>query len=298
VRSAADLRVWLGALLPLATIGAALWLALRGRAVAAFGLAWIWIAFLPTANLFPQIHARAERYWCLSVFGWALALTDLLDALASRVAPRARTVMATGLAVALAAVLAQRTWTRTPDWRSTESLFRADLARDPDFREGRFHLASALVAARRFGEADAELRRLREAPAGARSGYVNAIGVEQLACAVDVGLGRNAQAVAALERLRREAPATASDPGLRSCAAQAFEAMGRNADAVALYEEIVASLGDVEPPPAVALAMARSYAKLGRRVDARTWLDHARRNAPPGDVAFDFQLRAVEKQLR
>jgi tetratricopeptide (TPR) repeat protein len=297
VRSAADPRVWLGALLPLASLAAAVLLARRGRPVAAFGLAWIWIAFLPTANLFPQIHARAERYWFLSVFGWALLAVDLFDALAARAAPRARASVAAGVGVALALFLAGRTWTRTPDWQSTESLFRADLVRDPDFREGRFHLAGVLIAARRFGEADAELRRLREAP-GARTGYVNAIGVEQLACAVDVGLGRNAQALADFARAERDVPGAAADPGLRSCAAQALEAMGRSAEAAAFYERVVASLGASEPPAAVSLALARNLAKLGRRDEARAWLERARRTAPPRDVAFDFQLRQVEKQLR
>jgi tetratricopeptide (TPR) repeat protein len=298
VRSAADARVLAGALLPIASLGAALWLARRGRPIAAFGIAWIWIAFLPTANLFPQIHARAERYWFLPVFGLALVLVDGIDAIAARAAPRARQGAAIAAAAARTIFYAQRTFARTPDWRSTETLFRADLARDPDFREGRFHLANALVAQRRFAEADTELRRLRESAGAERSGYVNAIGVEQATCAVHVGLGRNAEAVAGVERIESRAPALAADPVLQSCAAQALEALGRGAEAVARWERAVASLGGVEPPASVSLALARNQARLGRRDEARAWLERARRAAPPGDVAFDFALRQVEKTLR
>jgi tetratricopeptide (TPR) repeat protein len=296
VRSAADPRVWLGLGLAAASLAAFFACARRGRPVAAFGVAWIWIAFLPTANLFPQIHARAERYLFLSVFGLALVAVDLADALAARVAPRARAALAAGLVLVLALAFAQRTWARVPDWRSTEALFRADLARDPEFREGRFHLANTLVGARRFAEADAELRRLREPAKTEHSGYVNAIGVEQLACAVDLGLARPAQAVARFEELERAAPATAADPGLRTCAAQALEAQGRTADAAALYERVVASLAG-EPPAAVSLALARTQAKLGRRDEARKWLARAEQSGPR-DSAFDFQLRQVEKLLR
>ncbi|RIL05610.1 MAG: hypothetical protein DCC71_09810 [Proteobacteria bacterium] len=296
VRSAADPRVWLGVALPLASLALALVCAQRGRPVAAFGIAWIWIAFLPTSNLFPQIHAHAERYLFLSVFGLALAAVDLASALAARVAPRARVALAASLVGVFALFLAQRTWVRTPAWRSTETLFRADVARDPSFREGRFHLVRTLVESRRFAEADAELRALRQTPAADRSGYANATGVEQLACAVDLGLARPGMAVLRYDQIAKDAPPIAADPGLRSCVAQALEAQGRNAEAAQLYEQAVASLAS-EPPAALSLAMARVYAKTGRRDEAKQWLARAEA-AGPRDAAFDIQLRQVEKLLR
>lgn len=297
VRSFGDWRTWAGALLPIATLLLAVVAALRGRPVAAFGLAWVWIAFLPTSNLFPQIHARAERYLFLSAFGYALVLVDVLRAIAARIHPRAAIAAATAGALVVALGFAQSTWARTPAWQSTEVLFRTDLARDPAHREGHFHLASALVASGRFAEAEAELRALRAPAATEHSGYVNAIGVEQLACATELGLGRPAQAVALLDRLVRERSAAAQDPGLRSCAAQALEALGRTREAEALYEQVVASLGSAEPPAAIALALARTQAKLGRRDEARHWLDRARATGPR-EPSFDFQLMQVEKQLR
>jgi hypothetical protein len=197
----------------------------------------------------------------------------------------------------LAIGLAQRTWARTPAWRSTETLFGDDVAADPGYREGRFHLAGALVAQGRYAEADLHVRVLREPPPVDRSGYVNAIGVEQLACAVDVGLGRHGQAIATFQRYERESSPFAADPGLRSCVAQALEATGRPLEAAALYERVVASLGSQEPPAALSLALARSYAKSGRRDDAKRWLTHAEATGPR-EPAFDNQLRQVERLLR
>ncbi len=298
VRSFGDARVWLGLAIPLAMLAAAALCVLRGRPIAALGLAWIWLAFLPTANLFPQIHARAERYLFLSVFGAALVVVDLLDAFAVRVAPRARVAVAVAVGVVLALGLAERTWMRTPDWQSTESLFRRDVARDPEYSEGRFHLARTLVLEQRSGEAAAELVSLRELrpERSGRWGYVNEIGVRELGCAVDLALGRRAEIVASFEALERSAPSAAEDPALRSCAAQALEGLGQTAEANALYQRIVASLAS-EPPAAVSLALARTHAKLGHRDEAQDWLNRAERDGPR-DPTFSFQLHQVEKLLR
>ena len=298
VRTFGDGRVWLGLLLPLAMFAAAIACALRGRPIAALGLAWVWLAFLPTANLFPQIHAHAERYLFLSVFGAALAAVDLLDALAVRIARRAHVAITVAIGALLVLGLAQRTWVRTPDWRSTEVLFRADVARDPAYREGRFHLARALVMQQRNGEAAAELALLREAgpERSGRWSYVNDTGVRELSCAADVALGRRAEVIASFRELERNAPSAAEDPGLRTCVAQALEGVGQTEQAAALYQRVVDSLAS-DPPAAVSLALARTQAKLGRRDDARRWLDRARRDAPR-TPAFDFQLRQVEKLLR
>jgi predicted Zn-dependent protease len=192
---------------------------------------------------------------------------------------------------------AQRTWARTPAWQSTETLFRADVATDPGYREGRFHLASALVAQGRLAEADVELRELRRPPPPDRTGYVNATGVEELACAIDVGLGRHAQVIADYQRYERESSPFAADPGLRSCVGQALEASGRPQEAAALYERVVASLDGSAPPAALSLSLARAYARSGRRDDAQRWLARARADGPREPV-FDGQLRQVERLLR
>src|SRR5206468_6103310 len=106
----------------------------RGHAAAAAGLAWIWVAFLPTSGLTPLLHARAERNLFLSVFGAALLLGAALGALRRRGLPEA---ICAALAAGLVFGLAQRSWARAPDWRSTTELFERDVAADPHHREGR-----------------------------------------------------------------------------------------------------------------------------------------------------------------
>jgi hypothetical protein len=179
VSSPFDSMVALGVALPILSL--AIWWALlrAGRPVAALGLAWTWITFLPTANLLPQIHARAERYLFLSVFGAALLVVDLLPLLFIRAAPRVRQVATLAVGVSLVLGLAHRTWVRMPDWRSTRTLFERDVARDPAFREGRFHLAKALFEEQEYARASRELRALRAAmaPGAATWGNVAAAGV-------------------------------------------------------------------------------------------------------------------------
>jgi tetratricopeptide (TPR) repeat protein len=266
-----------------------------GRPVAALGLGWIWIAFLPTANLFPQIHAHAERYLFLSVFGAVLLLVDLAGAADPS---RRRRALALATLAALALFWAGRTWVRTPSWRSTRTLFEADVARDPTFREGRYHLARVLFEQRRHTDADLHLRPLVASLATepGRWSYANAGGIRELACANDVALGRSAQVAAELVALERSDPGAAHAPGLRACLAEAQEKLGRPEAALATYEELILSLAG-DPPARASLAIARLHARLGHRDEARSWLERARRDGPREPV-FDWELRQVEKLLR
>jgi len=136
--------MWLGLGLVVASALFWLWMLHRGRAGAVLGLAWIWLAYLPSANLMPAAHPWAERYIFLSVFGMALLLADVGSLVVSRVPAPARSAVAAVLAVGFAFGLAQRSWSRAPDWRSDRMLFERDVARDPLYREGRFELAMLL----------------------------------------------------------------------------------------------------------------------------------------------------------
>jgi tetratricopeptide (TPR) repeat protein len=291
VRSPADPAFLLGLALPLLSAAAGIWLLRRGRPVAALGLAWIWIAFLPTANLFPQIHARADRYLLLSVFGAALLLIELARAGATHRRGRVAAVAAlAGVALLWAGV----TWMRTPAWRSTETLFAADVVRDPGFREGRLHLARSYFAQRRYREAEDQLEPLLASLSGEESwSYVNAAGVRELACANDLALGRAAEVSAELAALE---PRLAQQPGLQACRARAEQQLGRPQAALAIYESLVRSL-PADPPAAISLELARLHAQLGDREQARAWLARARRDGPR-EPAFDWELRGVEKLLR
>jgi hypothetical protein len=298
VTSAADPMPWLG--LGLAAGSLVAWVALlrAGRPVAALGLAWIWIAFLPTSNLLPQLHGRAERYLFLSVFGAALFVVDLLALAASRLPRRASGAAFAAAGIVLVALLAQRSIVRTPAWQSTLSLFEEDVARDPRFREGREQLALALVRTGRNMEAAEHLAKLTGEPSlfAGTSSFVNPVGVEQLHCQNQLALGRAADVLARQERLRATQPALADVAGVRVCFGQAHEALGQPREALAIYLDVTRGLpGD--PPPALSLMIARVYATLGRGSEASEWLERARRTGPR-EPAFARQLDAVERLVR
>jgi tetratricopeptide (TPR) repeat protein len=298
VTSAADPMPWLGLGLAAGSLVAWLVLLRAGRPVAALGLAWIWIAFLPTSNLLPQLHGRAERYLFLSVFGVALLVVDLLALASDRLPRRARAAAFATAGIVLVALLAQRSFVRTPAWQSTRSLFEADVARDPRFREGREQLALALFGAGRHVEAAEHLAKLTAEPSlfAGTSSFVNPVGVEQLYCQNQLALGRAAEVLARQERLRATQPALANVAGVRACFGQAQEALGRPQEALAIYLEIAHGLPG-EPPPALSLLIARAHATLGNRAEASKWLERARRTGPR-EPAFHRQLDAVERLLR
>ena len=226
-----DWRPWLGAAL---LGGSALcWalLARAGRTTAALGLAWIWIAFLPTANLLPTLHARADRNVFLSSFGLALVLVELAPALLARVgAPRA-------VAAALAGVallgLGQRTWARAPYWQSTVTLFERDVARDPDYREGRYWLAGTLLLDGRVDDAIAHLEvlltqvpHLPERPGEPRrTSYLG--GDAWLLYCQALLLSEPARVAPFVQELARTRPKRAAAAGIRSCLASATDGSER-----------------------------------------------------------------------
>jgi len=111
VLSLGDLRLWLGAAVFAAWALALIAAYRRGRAVEAFGLGWVAIAFLPVSNLLKHIGVLvAERTLYLPSVGIVLAAAAALTRLRNR---RALAVVAT----LLVAAGALRSATRVPVWR-------------------------------------------------------------------------------------------------------------------------------------------------------------------------------------
>jgi hypothetical protein len=226
--SFADPWVLAGVLLSLGSV-AAWWALWRYRAaVAALGLAWIWIAFTPTAGLLPMLHASGERYLFLSALGAAL----LLAGAGARWLPVQgcawRRAVMTAAALLALLCLAERTRARLRDWVSTRALFEADLAGDPRYREAYFVLALEALLRGRSEEAEARLAPLLEADprfAGSAS-YLNWLSVADLACRTKLVRG-DFQGILDLEaRWHRSFAALAEAPAVRRCVGQAQEALG------------------------------------------------------------------------
>ncbi|MDJ0851637.1 MAG: hypothetical protein QNK04_24950 [Myxococcota bacterium] len=291
VSSLADPWLWLGLLLAAGSVAGFVFLLRQGLGAGALGLAWIWIAFAPSAGLLPLLHPSGERYLYLSAFGAALLLADL----GRRLAPgRAVAVAASAL---LLVTLAQRSWARLPDWQSSETLFTADVARDPAYREAYFLLAAADFEAGRHAEASAHLGPLLGTgdPFAGTAGYLNWIVVAELACQNELALGRYRRILEIERKLRRENPAVTRVPTFQLCHGQALDAVGQTEAALGLYLSAARQLGPATPP-VVTFMIARNQSQLGRREEALAWLERARA-ASHADPALVPHIRELEASL-
>jgi tetratricopeptide (TPR) repeat protein len=300
VHSLLDPASLLGLGLALGSAGIWVFLLLRGHGVAAIGLAWAWIAFLPTSGLAPLLHARAERNLFLSVFGIALLWAWAGQGLGSRSSPglgrrRAAATCAALLACGLVAGLAERSWHRQPAWRSTRALFERDLAADPRHREGRLNLIVDYAEAGDFAAAKPHVDVLvgQRKPVGWTS-YALEANLLETACRVNAALGRDAdtQRAVAGDPLPQSASAVWLMPGFYACYAPALLRLGRPAEALPLFEALQRGAPG-NAGARFALGAAQSCAALGRAEEARAWLTRI----PPA-LARSGELAREISQLR
>jgi len=293
VGSAGDPRLWLGIALALGSLLAFALCLRRGRPLAALGIAWIWIAYAPTANLVPQLHANGERYWFLSSFGVGLIVADLAAMLRSR----------TGAAVAAAAVIAalvflgQRTAVRLPDWESHRGLFEIEMERHPAYREAYFLVALDHFEQGRLAQAQTALAPLvtDTRTFDGTASYVNPLSVSELDCSIAVAQRRYDDVLALEDRLQRTRPDLLASPSLRTCIGQGHRARGDVRRAVELFRGVADELGAQAPPP-LPVMIASAYLDLGELDDARIWLERARTAAGP-DAALQRRIRTLAQQL-
>lgn len=294
VPSPFDPRALFGVALALGS-AVAWWLCLRrGRPLLALGLAWIWIAYAPTAGLLPMLHAAGERYLFLSAFGASLVLADLLGLLLRRGG-------ATALWIAAAVpvlFVAQRTHARLPLWESNLSLFQHEIAHDPAFREGYFLVAAELHGRGQYEEAAEHLRRvLAGGPAfEGTASYLNPLSTNEVLCTSLLALGRHAAIQELAKRLAVSDPFVARAPSVRACFGQALDLAGRPRDALAIYEGVSAELQN-ETPPMLYVMIARNYLRLGQTREALPWLARARASSSR-DPALRTALDQLERWLR
>jgi tetratricopeptide (TPR) repeat protein len=281
-----------GAALLVGSIAAATALALCGRGIAATALAWLWIGFLPTSGLVPLLHLGAERNVFFALFGAALLWTRLGAPLRRAGAPRAAVA---GLAVLLVLGLAQRSWARTPDWRSTLTLFGRDVARDPRHREGRFDLALRLLQQGRAEEAVAHADTLlgQRSEAGRWSSYLRWGQDLELHCLAHEVVGRDAAVLRLWDAGVAGPPSQAwKTPGYHECVARALERSARFEEALAIWLQVREAADPASRPP-FDLAIARCYAQLDRRGLARQWLARVPRGA-----GHDAEIARVARLIR
>lgn len=133
-------------------------LARRQAVIPLYGIGWFWIAILPVSNLlFPIGTVRADRLLFIPSLGFVLVLAWLLLALARR-----RRTVAWALLAVILGFYGWRTVTRNPDWKSQESIWTADLAKNPGSAVGWTLLGDVRRQQGRFDEAEADYRRAFE----------------------------------------------------------------------------------------------------------------------------------------
>lgn len=152
------LAAWLGLLL-----GA--WLLRRKSPLAALGLAWTALAYLPTSGLVMLHNLRADRYLYISSAGVCLAAAASLAVPGLSAAARLRRLAALGT---LAACWAAMTVLRNRDYESDAAFHAATVARDGSVARARFNLAVALDVAGRPEEAMPHLEEALRIEPGSR----------------------------------------------------------------------------------------------------------------------------------
>jgi protein O-mannosyl-transferase len=123
--------------------------------VRAFGAAWFTLAFLPVSNLFPLNATVAEHWLYLPSVGFFIFLAGFwLERPA-----RQRTVLAAIGCLALIG-LSARSFVRSGNWRSPETLYRESLAAGAAKMRFELNLAQTYAAEKNYAEAESILRRL------------------------------------------------------------------------------------------------------------------------------------------
>jgi hypothetical protein len=301
VRSLADPRFWFGASLAAGSAVAALAL-LRRRPMSALGITWIWIAFAPTSGLFPNLHPTGERYLYLSCFGSALLLADCVPALLAHMSQPLRRRLLAGFAVVTVLALAERTWSRLPDWQSTRQLFGPAVERDANYREGHYLLALDEYDRGLFAAAAARLSPLLEGSSQRLEGsvsettsYLNLLSTFELACASRLAM-QDYDGVVALDRMAsRGRHPTRRAATFRTCVGQAKNALGDTEAAQQIYLSVATELG-ASAPPRLSVMIARNWIKLGQTTKARDSL-RAARDAVAGTPHLEAQVRRLSVRL-
>ncbi len=205
----------------LATAGIIVW-AVRGKTkIAAFGLFWIAIAYLPTSSVLPTSLPLAERYLYLPSLGLCVCLGAALAGLRRGAWP---------LAAALVLVYGLGSWSNNARWQDSLSLWRSACRTLPASSEVWNDMAAAYSQAGMASRAEGALViSARLEPPNARLRLNQGL--------VLMKKGNYAGAAQAL----REASADARYAyDARYRLAQVYEALGRIPDAVAEYKAAAA----------------------------------------------------------
>ncbi|MET0388595.1 MAG: hypothetical protein ABW321_21670 [Polyangiales bacterium] len=112
-------------------------------ATALFGYVWFLVALAPHVISVPTIGLYGNRYGYCALLGLAISMAALSTRLPALAPHQAR--IAWGLYAALLTITALRTGIDAARWRDNETLYSADVARDPRDGYALYHLATAVL---------------------------------------------------------------------------------------------------------------------------------------------------------
>lgn len=137
------------------TVGLAAGLA-RARdaaVVALFGWLWFLVALTPHLISTPTIGMYGNRYAYCALFGLAICAAGLCLQLSAAVTNQRLRALAQPAALVLALSCALHTATEAARWHDNQTLFSADLLREPDNGYAAYHFGTAVLAADGCGRA-------------------------------------------------------------------------------------------------------------------------------------------------
>ncbi len=110
-----------------------------------WGILWLLFSFALTSNIFVLIGATmADRFMFVPSLGFALAFVGLLKQIQERFPDRAKNILVVGSGILIVISLII-TWNRTPDWKSNETLFAADVAHAPESARVNYNYGTTLL---------------------------------------------------------------------------------------------------------------------------------------------------------
>ncbi|MEW6108627.1 MAG: tetratricopeptide repeat protein [Nitrospirota bacterium] len=130
------------------------WIWRKRYPLVTMGVAWFFLSLGPVLNIFPTNPVVADRYAFLSVLGFSLITAHLI----SKTAVRGKQILI--LAAGVLVIWAVMDVRRNMDWRSDVTLWRSEIASNPD--ADRLNLSNALWNEGRYEEALSNLSDVRD----------------------------------------------------------------------------------------------------------------------------------------
>ena len=235
-----------------------------------FGLGCFVAALVPVSGIFHQnfhMHSFVADHWLYHSIAAPIALVVAAGAgICRRLGPRGRSVGVVA-SVGMVIVLGAATWGRSRVYASGETLWRDNVAKNPEAWAAQFNLGNVVERAGRIQEAMGRYEQALRIKSDYAEAHVN------LGAAL-IKQGKPEEAIRHYEAALRLNP---DEPEAHNDLGNALFKLGRGAEAVAQYEQALHHNAD---SPAVHFNMGTALRQLGRLTEAIGEYEQALRLRP------------------